>query len=165
MSAENTSVLTATPTGARELVITRFIDAPRELVFQAWTDARHVAEWWGPECFTNPVCEVDARPGGELYIVMRDPGGNDYPMKGVFQEVIEAEKLSFTNIAVGAEGQHLLEGFTTVLFADEAGRTKLTLQTGATGMVDFAEEMLKGMEAGWNQSLVKLDEFLAKTQS
>ncbi|HXP75753.1 MAG TPA: SRPBCC domain-containing protein, partial [Stellaceae bacterium] len=57
----------------RTVVITRVFDAPRTLVFKAWTDAAHLARWWGPKGFTNPVCEVDARPGGGLRIVMRAP--------------------------------------------------------------------------------------------
>ena len=146
------------------LVLTRIIDAPRELVFKAWTESERLAQWWGPACFTNPVCEVDARPGGALRIVMLDPDGNDYQMKGVFSLVVDAQKLVFTNIAHDAEGKHLLEGETTVLFEDENGKTKLTVDTHVVGLVDFAEQMLAGMEAGWTQSLVRLEEFLAKAQ-
>jgi uncharacterized protein YndB with AHSA1/START domain len=70
----------------RELVITRTFDAPRELVFKAWIDPKHLAQWWGPKYFTNPVCEVDARPGGSLLIHMAGPDGTIYPMRGVFNE-------------------------------------------------------------------------------
>ncbi len=147
----------------RHIVLTRIIDAPRELVFQAWTDPKQLARWWGPKCFTNPVCEVDAKPGGALRIVMRAPDGAEYPMKGVFQEVVESERLVFTNIAVDAQGNHLLEGLTTVTFADLDGKTKLTVQTGAVAMVGYAAAYLEGMEAGWTQSLERLEEFAADT--
>src|ERR1700728_3834836 len=59
----------------KEFVITREFDAPRELVFKAWTDPKYLAQWWGPRGFTNPVCEWDARPGREIYVVMRAPNG------------------------------------------------------------------------------------------
>ena len=66
----------------RELVITRIFDAPRELVFQAWTDPEHLKKWWGPHGFTNPVCDVDLRLGGRWSILMRGPDGTEYPCGG-----------------------------------------------------------------------------------
>ena len=68
--------------GEREVVIKRTFDAPRELVFTAWTDSRHMAQWWGPRGFTNPVCEIEARVGGAIHVVMRGPDGTDHAMKG-----------------------------------------------------------------------------------
>lgn len=65
-----------------ELVLTRTFDAPRELVFKAWTDAKQLAEWWGPKGFTNPVCDIDVRPGGAIRIDMTGPDGTVYPMGG-----------------------------------------------------------------------------------
>src|SRR5262249_17479359 len=102
----------------RTVVITRIFDAPRELVFKAWTDPVHVARWWGPKGFTNPVCEIDLRVGGELRIVMRAPDGAEHPMKGVFQEIEPPARLVFSNIAIDAHGKTLLEGLTTVTFAE-----------------------------------------------
>ena len=144
----------------RELVITRIFDAPRELVFKAWTDPKHLAQWWGPKGFTNPVCEMDVRPGGSLRIVMRAPDGVDHPMKGVFREVVEPERLVFTNVAVDAQGNHLLEGLTTVTFAEQGGKTKLTVRTNAAGLVAEAAQMLAGMEEGWTQSQDRLEAYL-----
>ena len=149
------------PAAAREVTITRVFDAPRDLVFRMWTDPAHVARWWGPKCFTNPVCEVDARPGGELRIVMQAPDGATYPMIGVFQHVAAPERLVFTNIAVDAQGNHILEGLTTVTFADRGGKTELTLQTSATAVVGYAARMLEGMDEGWSQSLYCLADHLA----
>src|SRR5471030_3335358 len=80
----------------REFVITREFDAPRELVFKAWTDPKHLAQWWGPRGFTNPVCEWDVRPGGKIYDVMRAPNGVDYPMGGEFCEIVPPERLVFS---------------------------------------------------------------------
>jgi len=153
---------TAAKFGERELVITRIIDAPRSLVFKAWTDPKQVAKWWGPTGFTNPVCEMDARVGGTLRIVMRSPEGNEHPMMGVFREIVEPERLVFSNVALDADGNHILEGLTTVTFAEKDGKTKLTLQTRAVGLVAEATAMLEGMNAGWTQSLERLDQYLAR---
>ncbi len=146
----------------REITITRVFDAPRELVFKAWTDAKHVAQWWGPKGFTNPVCEIDARVGGMLRMHMRAPDGSVYPMKGEIRELVVPERLVFTNIAVDAAGRHLLEGLTTVTFADEGGKTKMTLHTKAVAVIEDAAAYLQGMEAGWTQSIDKLQAFVAR---
>jgi uncharacterized protein YndB with AHSA1/START domain len=144
----------------RELTLTRLYDAPRALVFKAWTDPQLLARWWGPKMFTNPVCEVDARPGGKLYIVMRGPDGSDYPMRGVFKEVVAPERLSFTNQAVDAHDQPVIDGFTTVLFAEEGGKTRLTVLTRGKAVQPVAIQYLQGMEQGWSMSLDKLAELL-----
>ena len=80
----------------REFVITRILDAPRALVFRAWTDPKHMAAWWGPQTFTNPTCELDPRPGGKWYIQMRGADGIDHPCQGVYREVAPPERLVFT---------------------------------------------------------------------
>jgi uncharacterized protein YndB with AHSA1/START domain len=150
----------ATVSAEREVIITRIFDAPRELVFKAWTDPKHVTRWWGPKDFTNPVCEMDVRPGGALRIVMRAPNGVDYPMRGVFREIVEPERLVFTNIALDESGNAVLEGLTTVTFAEHGGKTKLTLQTSTVGLVAEAAQKLEGMEEGWTQSLERLAELV-----
>jgi uncharacterized protein YndB with AHSA1/START domain len=144
-----------------ELTITRVFDAPRELVFKAWTDPQQLAQWWGPKGFTNPVCEFDGRVGGTLRIHMRSPDGRIYPMKGVIREIIAPERLVFTNIAVDASGDHLLEGLTTVVFTEENGKTKMSLNTRARAVVETAAAYLKGMDAGWTQSIDKLQAYIA----
>jgi uncharacterized protein YndB with AHSA1/START domain len=147
----------------RELTITRVFDAPRALVFEVWTDPKHLAQWWGPQGFTNPVCEFDARVGGELRIHMRGPDGSIYPMKGVIREFVPPGRLVFTTIAVDAAGNHLLEGLTTVLFNEENGKTKLTLHTAMVAVVEIAIVNLQGMEMGWTQSIDKLQAYIART--
>jgi predicted 3-demethylubiquinone-9 3-methyltransferase (glyoxalase superfamily)/uncharacterized protein YndB with AHSA1/START domain len=148
----------------REVVITRIFDAPRGLVFKAWTHPEHMARWWGPQGFTNPICELDARVGGAWRIVMRSPAGIEYPCGGVYREIVEPERLVFTNIATDNEGNPVLDGLTTVIFAEHGGKTKLTLQTRAVAVVTYAAAYLAGMEAGWTQSLERLAEELAKSQ-
>jgi len=143
----------------RDVVITRIFDAPRGLVFKAWTDPEHMARWWGPNGFTNPICDLDARVGGAWRIVMRSPAGIEYPCGGVYREIVEPERLVFTNIATDSEGNPVLDGLTTVIF----GKTKLTLQTRAVALVAHATAYLAGMEAGWTQSLERLAEELARS--
>jgi uncharacterized protein YndB with AHSA1/START domain len=92
---------------------------------------------------------------------MQAPDGSVYPMKGEFLEVIEPEKLVFTNIALDAEGNHIIDGLTTVTLTEQGGKTTLTLHTRGTAVVDYAANYLKGMEAGWSGSLEKLEELLA----
>ncbi len=147
---------------ATSVAITRIFDAPRAVVFRAWTDPQHVAQWWGPQGFTNPVCDWDARPGGAFRIIMRAPDGVEYPMIGVFREIVEPERLVFTDVAQDARGVAVLEALTTVTFAEHTGNTtKLTLQSGAIGLGARAAAMLAAQEEGWTQSLVRLMEHLA----
>jgi uncharacterized protein YndB with AHSA1/START domain len=145
----------------RTVVITRVFDAPRALVWKCWTDEKHMAQWFGPKIFTIPVCTVDARVGGKIWLVMRSPDGAEYPLKGVFLELVEPERLVFTNIAVDKDGNHLLEGNTTVILEELAGQTRMTLRTHAVGKVPAAPQMLAGMQAGWAQSFDKLAALLA----
>ena len=153
----------ATKPAERELVITRIFDAPRELVFKAWTDPKHVAQWWGPKEFTNPVCELDVRPGGAILIHMRGPDDVVYPMKGVYREIVPPERLVFTDSAFeDEEGNPQLEDLTTVTFVEHEGKTKLTLHAVVVKAAPAVEGALEGMEEGWNQSLDRLTEHLAK---
>ena len=101
--------------------------------------------------------------GGSLRIVMRGPDGNDYPMKGVFLAVIEPERLVFTNIATDHDGKHLLEGETEITFAEKEGVDgNAVLKTRAVGLVPMAPRMLAGMEAGWTQSIDKLQDLVTR---
>jgi uncharacterized protein YndB with AHSA1/START domain len=140
----------------RELTITRVFDAPRALVWRAWTDPQHLAAWWGPEGFTNPVCEIDVRPGGAIHIVMRGPDGAEYPMRGQYREIVAPERLVFTNFAVDADDQPMIDGLTTVTFAERDGKTEMVLHTRATALLPLAIRMIAGMEIGWRQSIDRL---------
>ena len=145
----------------RELTLTRVFAAPRDLVFEAWTNPQHLAKWWGPHCFTNPVCELDVRPGGKIRIDMQAPDGVIYPMTGTFHEIAPPSRLVFTAAAEDHDGNALLESRTTVTFEDQGEKTKVTVHASAVGLAPIAAEMLKGMEAGWTQSLERLAEVLS----
>lgn len=146
-----------------DLVITRVFDAPRELVFKVWAETRHVAQWWGPKGFTNPVCEMDVRAGGALRIHMRAPDGVVYPMTGVFEEIVAPERLVFVGSALDGNGKPMFDVLTTVKFAEQHGKTALTLQLRVIKATAQAPQYLKGMQAGWTQSLDRLNDHLAET--
>jgi len=140
----------------QELITTRVFEAPREVVFKAWTDPAQLKRWWGPKGFTNPVCEVDVRPGGAIRIHMRAPDGVVYPMTGVFHEVAEPERLVFTSSALDQNGEPLFEVLNTVTLADEGGKTKLTVRASVTKVRGQAAPHLSGMEQGWSEALDRL---------
>ncbi|HEX4000473.1 MAG TPA: SRPBCC domain-containing protein [Pirellulales bacterium] len=155
----------------RDFVVTRTFDAPRQSVFKAWTDPRQMAEWWGPNGFTNPICELDARPGGAWRIVMRGPDGSQHPAKGVYVEVVEPERLVMTinhselsdewhdmvnPSRPKGQGNPGLEGLATVTFAEAAGKTTLTVRIRFESAA-VRDALLKiGMNIGWSQSLDRL---------
>jgi len=141
---------------APDLVITRVFDAPREVVFRAWTEPDRLKRWWGPKGFTNPVCEVDVRPGGAMRIHMRAPNGTIYPMTGVYREISEPERLVFSGSALDLEGNPLFEQLTTVTFEEHGGKTKLTVHSSFSKVTPQAAPHLAGAEMGWNMSLDRL---------
>lgn len=153
------------PTGSQwDLTITRTFDAPRALVFKAWIDPAHLQQWWGPNGFTNPRCEVDARPGGEMRIDMRGPDGAVYPMKAVFEGIHEPERLIFVTSALDANGNSMFDVRNTVTFAERRGKTEVTLKAQVVRTTAVAPQYLKGMEAGWNQSLDRLGKHMESIQ-
>lgn len=142
-----------TITKRRELYISRFYSVSRQQVFRAWTDPKQVARWWGPKEFTNPVCEIEARIGGRIRIVMRAPDGTDYAMQATVIELRANERFAFDFEAMDKSGKPALQGRLSVSFTDEDGKTRLSLSTYAEGLGPDAVDMLEGMETGWNQSL------------
>lgn len=136
------------------LVITRIINAPREIVFKAWTDPKQVEQWWSPQQFTNVVHQWNAIPGGEILVDMKGPDGVAHPMGGRFKEVDAPNKLVFTATAfAGADGTPQLQNLNTVTFEDLNGKTKLTLYVDVQKAGPGTEIPLGGMEEGWSQSL------------
>ncbi|MBI3542135.1 MAG: SRPBCC domain-containing protein [Deltaproteobacteria bacterium] len=138
------------------LIIKRLFHAPRTQVFDAWTDPKHLARWWGPREFTNPVCKLDARPGGAIDIHMRAPDGTLYPMKGEVREVKRPERFVFTGVVEDERGNVVLENLNTVTLAEKNGITTLTLTVKTLVATEAAAPKLAGMEEGWTQSLERL---------
>lgn len=157
-----------------EITFTRVYDAPRELVFRAWTDPVHLAQWWGPKDFTNPVCKLDLRAGGEYRITMRGPDGTDYPMGGRFLEVEPPAKLVMSASTEGhpdefkqqladsrgnADSSELQLVF-TILFEDLGGKTRLTVINTFRSTTDLEAASKLGHNEGWTESLERLQQEL-----
>ena len=136
-----------------ELVLARFFDAPRELVFRVWTDPKHVARWWGPHGFATTVHEMDVRPGGAWRYSMRAPDGNSYPFNGEYVEVVAPERLVF--VGTIHEG-HEQKVWTEIRFADEDGKTKVTVRQ----VYSFESDATRGAPIGWSQQLDRLAKYL-----
>ena len=155
---------TATPISGQELVITRVFDAPRELVFKAWTDPEHMKRWWGPKAFTAPAIRMDLRVGGKYLFCMRSAEGKDYWSTGIYREIVKPERLVFTDSFADEKGNVVpathygmgddipLEMLVTVTFVENAGKTTMTLRHA--GMPTGKMKDMTG--AGWNESFDKL---------
>lgn len=148
------------------LVITRTIPAPRAAVFAAWTNVDYLQQWWGPACFTNPVCQLDPTPGGKIYIEMCGPDGSIYPMNGEVLEVDAPSRFVFKSAALDAAGEPMFGGVTTVDFVECDGGTELRLVGKIEEVRDPAEAApcIEGMPAGWSQSIDRLAELVAGAQ-
>jgi uncharacterized protein YndB with AHSA1/START domain len=139
-----------------DVTVTRVFDAPRDLVFRMWTDPAHLMHWWGPRGYTNPVCKLDARVGGSIFLRMRSPNGLVVLMDGAFREIVEGERLVFSAVVALPDGAAMFEGLVTATFEDEDGKTKLTVREQAVGLVPAAVPILAGMENSWTESLKRL---------
>ena len=143
-------------TKQEDIVITRVFDAPRELIFLAWTNPQHLAQWWGPRGFTCPRCEMDVRPCGLIRIDMRAPNGAIYPMCGVYLEIATPERITYTAGALDEKGFQLFEFLHVVKFGERDGKTTLVMKTQLVKTTVEAAKYIGGFEAGMSQSLEKL---------
>jgi uncharacterized protein YndB with AHSA1/START domain len=155
--------MTDSPNSKRELVLSRLIDAPREKLYRAWTDAELLKRWFAPLPYTTPFAELDVRPGGANTITMRSPEGQDMPNRGVYLEVIENEKLVFTDAYTTAWIPSDKPFMTvTISFADEGGQTRYTARVMHWTEADAKAHEEMGFHQGWGQCTDQLAE-LAKT--
>lgn len=143
-----------------DVTIVRTFDAPRKLVWDAWTQPKHLAAWWGPTNWTNPTCDVDLRIGGSLHIDMQSPDGEIYPMDGIYKEIEVPERLVISNMVPDENGKMLFEVVQTVTFKELEGKTELTIEARVVKQLPGAEQYLQGMEAGLQQSFDRLRDFL-----
>jgi uncharacterized protein YndB with AHSA1/START domain len=160
-----------TTAGERVLVIERVFDAPRELVWKAWTDPELAMRWWGPKGFTAPAAEIDFRVGGRMLLAMQSPDFNEgRPIwsTGIYREIVPLERIVVTDSFADGNGNVVpathygmaedfpLEMLVTVTFEDLGGKTKMTLRHEGLP----AGEMKDGAGVGWNESFDKLAEAL-----
>jgi len=156
---------TAHSMGDREIVFTRDFDAPRALVFQAWTDIRHVGHWWGPKGFTTTTHEMDVRPGGVWRFIMHGPDGVDYPNRITYEEVVAPERLVYAHTGDGESDDARFR--VTVTFAES--RTTRGPQTRIVMRMLFETAAERdrvvtqyGAIEGANQTLDRLAQHLAR---
>jgi uncharacterized protein YndB with AHSA1/START domain len=152
------SNLVAEP-GKQEIIITSIIDAPRDLVFKAYTDPNAIPQWWGPRDLTTVVDQMEVRPGGVWRFVHRDAGGNEYGFHGVYHDVVSPERIISTFEFEGMPGHVLLS---TMIFEEQDGKTKLTDASVFQSVEDRDGMLQSGMEGGASESMDRLEELLAK---
>lgn len=142
----------------RELVIRRVFDAPREVVFDAWTRAEHLVRWWGPNDFTLPFCEIDFREGGAYRFCMRSPEGEDHWVWGEYREIVEPERIAMTWNRENAAGELWSSTVVTLSFEEHSSRTAFTLHQTLFETVAYRDQH----EFGWGQCLDRLGEFVSE---
>jgi uncharacterized protein YndB with AHSA1/START domain len=144
------------PNSEREIVIARIVDAPREVVFRAFTEPEHVVHWWGPFGFTNTIHEMAVRPGGVWRFTMHGPDGTDYPNEIHYREVVASERLAFKH-GSGIPDEPTFD--VEITFREESSGTRVILrQTHQTA--DRAAEIRKYAVDGGNQTLTRLQGYL-----
>jgi uncharacterized protein YndB with AHSA1/START domain len=158
-----TATKTTTRTEGRDLVLTRVIDAPREKVFQAFTNPELLKQWFAPLPWTISRVETDVRPGGSSLVVMRGPDGNEFPNPGVYLEVVKNERLVFTDAYTKAWEPSEKPFMTVVLtFEDQDGRTKYTARAKHWSVADREAHEKMGFHSGWSQCAEQLAALVEK---
>ena len=153
-TATEPGVTSYTTPSDREIVITRVVDAPRRLVFAAWTDPKHIPNWLGfPEGWTMPVCELDLRPGGAWRYVWRKSDGSEMTMGGLVREVTPPERLVTTE----RWGPEWPETVNTLTLGESGGRTTITLTITYPSKAARDAALETGMKGGMDVSFARLD--------
>jgi uncharacterized protein YndB with AHSA1/START domain len=154
-----------------KIMLTRTFDAPRKLVWKAWTKPEQLMRWWGPEGFTSPVCKVDLRMGGKYLFCMRSPDGKDYWSTGVYREIAEPERIVCTDCFADEKGNVVpayyygmpsdwpSELLVTITLEELQGGTRLTLVH--VGLPEGEHSRLAA--EGWNGSFNKMAAALERT--
>ena len=151
----------------REIVVSRTFDAPRRLVWQAWTKAEHLTQWWGPKGWTLPVCEVDFRPGGTWFYCMQGPDGMLACGKATYSEIEEPRRIIYQDSFVDSDG-NALDGMplsqVTVEFTDQGSKTFVKSTNVYASKADRDKVIEMGMEPGIDQTLDRLEALLKSMQ-
>ena len=155
---KNTGTLKVTTPGDREIVMTRVFDAPRHLVFDAFTTPDLLKRWFGPRGWSLVVCEVDLKVGGGFRFVLRGPDGTDMGMRGVYREIVRPERLAYNHDSDIEDDPDRF--FVTVTFAEVERKTMVTMQL-ILKSAEIREKVVKfGAVEGGNQTLDRLREYL-----
>jgi uncharacterized protein YndB with AHSA1/START domain len=139
-----------------DLIVTRLIDAPRAMVFKAWTDPTQVARWWGPKGYVTTHCEMDIREGGAYRCCMRSPEGTDHWKRGVYQEILAPERVVFTFAWEDPTGRPGHQTLITVTFEEAGAKTQLTLHQRVFDTVENRDSH----RIGWTSCLERFAEYM-----
>jgi uncharacterized protein YndB with AHSA1/START domain len=145
----------------REIALTRVFDAPRRMVWEAWTDPKQLVRWWGPRGFTTTIDEMDLRPGGVWKLVMHGPDGTDYPNRSMFTEVVPYERLRY-RLSGGKRGGPAAQFEMTATFEDAGDKTRITMRM-VFASAEARDENVRvyGSIEGGKQTLERLAEHLS----
>ncbi|MCZ7582675.1 MAG: SRPBCC domain-containing protein [Deltaproteobacteria bacterium] len=157
-AASKTGVTTFTTPSDREITATRVVDAPRTLVWEMWTNPKHVPRWLlGPDGWTMPVCEIDLRPGGAWRYVWRNSQREEFEMNGTYTEISPPERLVHTE----SWGPEWPETTNTLTLTEEEGQTTMVCTVLYPSAEALEAATKTGMTDGWSQSYDRLDAYLA----
>jgi uncharacterized protein YndB with AHSA1/START domain len=157
VSARNSLDLTADP---RSLIATRVYDAPRELVFAAWSNPKHLAQWWGPIGFTTTTSAFDMTPGGVWRFVMHGPDGRNYENRITYEEIVRPERLVYRH--GGGEDVEPVRFSVTVTFEDIGDKTRLTMRMVFPSAAERDDTITKyGADKGLVETMGRLQDYLA----
>ena len=148
--------------GKQEITITRVFEAPRELVFKAFTDPKVVAQWFGPREYTTTIDKMEARPGGLWRFVQRDQSGNEFAFHGVHHDIVAPERIVATFEFEGVPGHVLLQ---TVTFEPLGGKTRMVEQLVYQSVADRDGMVAAGMQRGSDDSMDRLAELLVNMKA
>lgn len=146
--------------GSQDVVITRTLDAPRDVVFKAWTEPGELSQWFGPLGYSVPNPEIEPRPEGVVRLDMKGPDGTSYPNRGTVREIEAPGRFAFETSLPDERGTPILHVLNTVTLSEDHGRTTLTLKAEVLDATPAAAPFLEGMHAGWSQTLDRLGEHL-----
>lgn len=147
-----------------ELILSRIIDAPRSAVYRCWTEPELMKQWFTPRPYTTPVVEVDVRPGGANFILMKSPDGQEIPNRGIYLEVVPNERLVFTDAYTQAWVPSAKPFMTAILTFEDAGanQTRYTATVRHWSAEDCEAHKTMGFHEGWGKATDQL-EAVAKT--
>lgn len=151
------------PNADREFVIERTFDAPREMVFMAWSKAEHLQQWFGPTGWSLPVCKLDFRAGGEWLYCMRGPDGTEAWGKALYREIVAPERIVYVDYFADAQGnpaEGMPETLVTLIFEDQGDKTRLISRTLFASVADMNAIIEMGMVEGLNQTWDRLEAHL-----
>ncbi|THF83471.1 SRPBCC family protein [Cohnella fermenti] len=161
--SENNGV--ATRVEEKEFIMERIFNAPRELVFDAYTQPEHLKRWWAPLPYTVPTCRIDLRPGGVWHYSMRSPQGEEHWARSVYREIVRPERLVYTSTFADEHGNptdDIPEQLNTVTFEPLDGKTKLTIRVGFDTAENLQLTLKMGMVEGMTMTMNHLGELFEK---